>query len=78
VVKRAIIAQTCAGAKVRLYHWLPKVLAAAAGLLLAPSIRAQDPFEIHIYEYEPLTRGEYSLEAQLNYDPFRPLRMAVG
>jgi hypothetical protein len=27
---------------------------------------AQDPFEIHVYEYEPLTRGEYSLEAHLN------------
>ena len=30
---------------------------------------AQDPFEIHVYEYEPLTRGEYSLEAHLNFDP---------
>ena len=29
---------------------------------------AQDPFEIHIYEYEPLTRGEYSLEAHLNVE----------
>jgi hypothetical protein len=27
---------------------------------------AQDPFEIHIYEYEPMYRGEYSLEAHLN------------
>jgi hypothetical protein len=27
---------------------------------------AQDPFEIHIYEYEPMKRGEYSLEAHLN------------
>jgi hypothetical protein len=27
---------------------------------------AQDPFEIHIYEYEPLSRGQYSLEAHLN------------
>jgi hypothetical protein len=27
---------------------------------------AQDPFEIHIYEYEPMLRGEYSLEAHLN------------
>jgi hypothetical protein len=42
----------------------------AACLLLfiscAPRIGAQDPFEIHIYEYEPMTRGEYSLEAHLN------------
>jgi hypothetical protein len=37
------------------------------GLLgCASTLRAQDPFEIHIYEYEPLTRGEYSLEAHLN------------
>jgi hypothetical protein len=27
---------------------------------------AQDPFEIHVYEYEPMTRGQYSLEAHLN------------
>lgn len=27
---------------------------------------AQDPFEIHIYEYEPMTLGQYSLEAHLN------------
>ena len=30
---------------------------------------AQDPFEIHIYEYEPMTWGQYSLEARLNFDP---------
>jgi hypothetical protein len=30
-------------------------------------LAAQDPFEIHIYEYEPLSRGEYSLEAHLNF-----------
>jgi hypothetical protein len=29
-------------------------------------LASQDPFEIHIYEYEPLTRGQYSLEAHLN------------
>jgi hypothetical protein len=28
---------------------------------------AQDPFEIHIYEYEPLSWRQYSLEAHLNY-----------
>jgi hypothetical protein len=27
---------------------------------------AQDPFEIHIYEFEPMSRGQYSLEAHLN------------
>src|SRR5205085_3615407 len=31
-------------------------------------ISAQDPFEIHIYEYEPLKRGQYSLEAHLNFE----------
>jgi hypothetical protein len=29
----------------------------------------QDPFEIHIYEYEPMALGAYSLEAHLNIDP---------
>jgi hypothetical protein len=32
----------------------------------ASRLAAQDPFEIHIYEYEPLSRGQYSLEAHLN------------
>ena len=32
----------------------------------APQLAAQDPFEIHIYEYEPLWRGQDSLEAHLN------------
>jgi hypothetical protein len=32
----------------------------------AAPLAAQDPFEIHIYEYEPMTRGQYSLEAHLN------------
>jgi hypothetical protein len=50
-----------------LYAGLPR----QAGLLLlfsfcAPNLAAQDPFEIHIYEFEPMTRGEYSLEAHLN------------
>jgi hypothetical protein len=36
-------------------------------LLCAPQLWAQDPFEIHIYEYEPLSRGQYSLEAHLNF-----------
>ena len=30
--------------------------------------RAQDPFEIHVYEYEPLSWNQYSLEAHLNFD----------
>ena len=37
------------------------------GLLsCAARLMAQDPFEIHIYEYEPMSLGEYSLEAHLN------------
>jgi len=40
-----------------------------AGFLLASRAWAQDPFEIHIYEYEPLAWREYSLEAHLNFDP---------
>jgi hypothetical protein len=36
-------------------------------LFAAARVAAQDPFEIHIYEYEPLSRGEYSLEAHLNF-----------
>lgn len=44
-------------------------LLASVFWLLASSfwLHAQDPFEIHIYEYEPLTRGQYSLEAHLNW-----------
>ncbi len=34
----------------------------------ASRLVAQDPFEIHIYEYEPMWLGQYSLEAQLNAD----------
>jgi hypothetical protein len=36
--------------------------------LLCWKVSAQDPFEIHIYEYEPMKRGQYSLEAHLNLD----------
>jgi hypothetical protein len=35
-------------------------------LTLALPLAAQDPFEIHIYEYEPMARGQYSLEAHIN------------
>jgi hypothetical protein len=30
---------------------------------------AQDPFEIVVFEYEPMARGAYSVEAHLNYVP---------
>src|SRR5579863_5803568 len=38
-----------------------------AGLCWLPAASAQDSFEIHIYEYEPLSWREYSLEAHLNF-----------
>jgi hypothetical protein len=38
-----------------------------AGFWCLSRASAQDPFEIHIYEYEPLSRREYSLEAHLNF-----------
>ena len=42
---------------------------AVTALLGALRASAQDPFEIHIYEYEPLSWREYSFEAHLNFDP---------
>jgi len=36
--------------------------------VFAPVAWAQDPFEIHIYEYEPMALGEYSLETHLNFN----------
>src|SRR5580658_588641 len=37
--------------------------------VLPLQLRAQDPFEIHVYEYEPMEWREFSLEAHLNFDP---------
>lgn len=45
------------------------VTLACAALCSAWRAAAQDPFEIHIYEYEPMRLGEYSLEAHLNTEP---------
>ncbi len=36
-------------------------------LVCAAAVRAQDPFEIHVYEYEPLPLGTFTYEAHLNY-----------
>lgn len=36
-------------------------------LLCAGVVCAQDPFEMHVYEYEPLPLGAFSYEAHLNY-----------
>jgi len=37
-------------------------------LAFCAGLRAQDPFEIHVYEYETLRRGDFSFETHLNYD----------
>ena len=31
------------------------------------SVRAQDPFEIHVYEYEELPPGGFTLEGHFNF-----------
>lgn len=43
------------------------LLVAAACLAFAGSAHAQDPFEIHVYEYETLRRGGFTFETHLNY-----------
>jgi hypothetical protein len=45
---------------------MPRNILLLAAFLFASRASAQDPFEIHVYEYEPLTWQEYSLEAHLN------------
>jgi hypothetical protein len=42
-------------------------LRVALFLLGAALAQAQDPFEIHVYEYEKTHLGEYTLEAHLNW-----------
>lgn len=37
------------------------------GLSLTAPAHAQDPFEIHVYEYETLKPGQFTLEQHLNY-----------
>lgn len=49
------------GRRVKL-RWLAVIL------VFALRASAQDPFEIHVYEYEPLSLHQYSLEAHLNFD----------
>src|SRR5216684_858473 len=41
--------------------------ATVACFLFARLAHAQDPFEIHVYEYETLHRGQFTLEGHLNY-----------
>ena len=46
-------------------------------VLAGGSMLAQDPFEIHVYEYETLKPGQFTLEQHLNYVG-RGTRMPVG
>jgi hypothetical protein len=46
----------------------PTLLILSAGLLVsALPLRAQDPFEIQVYEYETVPKGRWNLETHLNY-----------
>ena len=38
-------------------------------IFLAHAAWAQDPFELHVYEYETLPRGVWTIETHLNYVP---------
>ena len=42
------------------------MLALIAAIPAQPA-RGQDPFEIHVYEYETLSRGQFTFETHLNY-----------
>jgi len=33
----------------------------------APAVRAQDPFEIQVYEYQTVPRGRWDLETHVSY-----------
>ena len=45
----------------------PFALTTLLGVLVAASAHAQDPFEIHVYDYETLKPGQFTLEQHLNY-----------
>jgi len=47
--------------------WPVLTRAAVVCFLLAGLAHAQDPFEIHVYEYETLRRGQFTFETHLNY-----------
>jgi hypothetical protein len=42
-------------------------LVAAASITMATALRAQDPFEIQVYEYETVPKGHWNLETHFNY-----------
>src|ERR1700681_3626881 len=46
---------------------LPRLRVLPAFIFSALLLSAQDPFEIHIYEYETLKPGQFTLEQHLNY-----------
>jgi hypothetical protein len=43
------------------------LLPVAALVLIATVARAQDPFEIQVYEYETVPKGMWNLETHINY-----------
>ena len=43
------------------------ILGALSFLACPLAVRAQDPFEIHVYEYEQLPRGGFTLEGHFNF-----------
>jgi hypothetical protein len=45
----------------------PRTIVLSALLLSASIVHGQDAFEIHIYEYEPMSWRQYSLETHLTY-----------
>jgi hypothetical protein len=46
---------------------IPYLLVVVACLLSTVPAHAQDPFEIHVYDYETLKRGDFTFETHLNY-----------
>ncbi len=48
--------------------------------ICAAVLRAQDPFEIHVYEYEPLPPRTFTYEAHMNYiaKGLRRLSLCLG
>jgi hypothetical protein len=48
-------------------QWCALTRHASALMVSIGSVYAQDPFEIHVLEYEQLQRGEFTFENHLNY-----------
>lgn len=56
---------------------LPAAALAALAFLVPAAARAQDPFEIQVYEYETVPKGRWNLETHYNYT-FRGTTEAEG